>query len=55
MRLAAQLVSWLALLATVSLAVLFFADRLKLSQMQHWLLGVTVLWFISAPLWMGRR
>jgi hypothetical protein len=55
MRLAAQLVSWLALVGTVLLAALFFADRLTLSQMQNWLLGATVVWFVSAPLWMGRR
>jgi hypothetical protein len=55
MRLTAQLISWLALLATVSLAGLFFADRLTLPQMQAWLLSATVVWFISAPLWMGRK
>lgn len=55
MRLAAQLISWLALLATVLVAALFFADRLTLSQMQTVLLSATMVWFISAPPWMGRQ
>ncbi len=55
MRRLAQLISWGALLAILLLAALFFADQLTLPAMQRWLLGVAVLWFISTPVWMGRR
>jgi len=55
MRNIAQFVSLLALAATLLAATLFFADRITLSAMRSWLLGATVIWFISTPLWMGRK
>lgn len=50
-----QLLSALALLGTIVPPCLFFADRLTLPALMPWMLGATVLWFASAPLWMEHK
>lgn len=52
MKRTAQVLSAVALVATLAPAGLFFADHLSLAAMQQWLLGATVLWFLATPLWM---
>ena len=48
MKRLAQILSAVALVATLVPPCLFFADRMALEVMKHWLLGATVLWFIAA-------
>ena len=55
MKRIAEILSWLALVVTLAPACLFFADKLDLAQMQAWMLGGTVLWFIATPFWMEHK
>ena len=55
MMTAARVVSWLALAGTIGPAMLFFGGQVTLDQTQSWMLAATVLWFATAPVWMGRR
>jgi hypothetical protein len=55
MKKIAQMVSALALLGTVVPAVLFFNDTMDLSSVKTWMLIATVVWFISATLWMEHK
>jgi hypothetical protein len=54
MRVILQIVSWAALVATIVPSVLFLAGQMTLDQSKWALLAATVLWFVAAPLWMGR-
>lgn len=54
MRVILQIVSWAAILATIIPSILFLAGRMTLDQSKWWLLAATVVWFATAPLWMGR-
>lgn len=54
MRIVLQIVSWAALVATIVPPILFLAGRLTLDQSKWTLLLATVVWFATAPLWMGR-
>ncbi|MBI5387213.1 MAG: hypothetical protein HZA90_21305 [Verrucomicrobia bacterium] len=51
----AQILSAVALVATLLPACLFFADRLSLPAVQQWMLGATALWFVATPFWMEHR
>jgi hypothetical protein len=55
MKRIAQVLSGLALAATVIPPCLFFADELGLAATEQWLLGATVLWFAVTPFWMERK
>ncbi len=55
MRMLARTISWLALIGTILPPLLFFADRLNLSQVKLWMLVATVVWFAATPVWMDRR
>ena len=55
MKRVAQIISYLALAATLLPAVLFFADRLDLPAAKLWMLGAALVWFATAPLWMEHR
>lgn len=48
-------VSWLALVGTILPSFLFLAGLVELSTSKWLLLGATVAWFVTAPLWMGRQ
>lgn len=54
MRLVLQTISWVALLATIVPSLLFFVDKMGLTQMKLTMLLATVVWFVATPLWMGR-
>ncbi len=54
MRPILQIISWLALAATILPSILFLAGRIDLDQSKLWLLAATIVWFIATPLWMGR-
>ncbi len=55
MRLAAQIVSLIALAASIVPSILYFTDRMSLDRMKLVMLIATVVWFIATPLWMGRK
>lgn len=55
MKRIAQIISYLALAATLLPAVLFFTDKLALPQAKLWMLGGAVVWFAATPLWMEHK
>ncbi len=55
MKRAAQIVSYLALVATLLPAVLFFADKLELPAAKAWMLGAALVWFLATPFWMEHK
>ncbi len=52
MKKLAQLISVLALLATIVPPLLFFTDQLSLERTKAWMLGAMLLWYLSTPFWM---
>lgn len=52
MKMAARLISLVALVATIAPAIMFMADGISLGAAQSWMLAATVAWFATAPLWM---
>lgn len=52
-RIAAQLVSWLAIAGVVLPPVAFLLEKVELEDMKLALLISTIVWFIATPLWMG--
>lgn len=55
MKRVAQIISYLALAASLAPAVLFFADRIELAPAKNWMLAAAAVWFIATPLWMEHR
>jgi hypothetical protein len=55
MKRAAQIVSGLALVALLTSAFLFFADRLDLPSTQRGMMISTLVWFFTVPLWMKTK
>jgi len=55
MKRIAQLVSCLALAATLAPALLFFADKLELPAAQLCMLVAAAVWFVATPLWMEHK
>ena len=55
MKRVAQLVSCLALAATLLSAVLFFADEIELPVAKLWMLATALVWFVATPLWMEHK
>ena len=49
-----QLVSGLALLATIAPPVLFLGGALDAGTMKAWMAVATVAWFAATPAWMGK-
>jgi len=49
------IVSLLALAGTILPALLFLGGAMQLSQVKTWMLVATITWFVTAPLWMGRK
>lgn len=54
MRILIPLVSIIGLALVIVPACLYLADAVDKPRMQSLMLVGTVLWFVSAPLWMGR-
>ena len=50
----AEIISWLSLAMLVAAPVLFYAGRLTLQTGKTLMLIATVIWFVTAPCWMGR-
>jgi len=55
MKRVAQIISYLALAATLLPALLFFADKLELPVVKLWMLVATGVWFVATPLWMEHK
>jgi hypothetical protein len=55
MKRVAQLISALALLATILPPLLFFGDKLELSTVKGILLAAAVLWLVATPFWMEHK
>ena len=55
MKRIAQLISYLALAATLLPPLLFFADRIDLPATKACMLAAAVVWFIATPLWMEHK
>lgn len=55
MRRIAQLISWLALVATIGPPVMYLAGSLDLPTVKTTMLMATLVWFIATPVWMDRR
>jgi hypothetical protein len=55
MKRIAQLISCLALGATILPAVLFFTGNLELPAAKLWMLVAALVWFVATPLWMEHK
>ena len=55
MKRIAQIISYLALAATLLPAVLFFADQIELPLVKVWMLAAALVWFVATPLWMEHK
>ncbi len=55
MKRLAQIISYVALAATLLPPVLFFANRLDLSATKACMLVAAVVWFVATPLWMEHK
>lgn len=54
MKTLAQILSWIALVGTITPALFYLGGGLTLAALKTWMLASTVVWFVSVPLWMGR-
>lgn len=54
-RVAAQVVSWVALAGVIVPGLLYLAGSTELARVQGLMLISTVVWFIATPLWMERK
>jgi len=55
MVLVAKLISWISLIALIVPSVLFLAGRVELPQVKSIMLISTVVWFVTASLWMWHK
>jgi hypothetical protein len=55
MRSILQIISLLALIALTLPSVLFLADRLELDMVKWLMILATIVWFVTASLWMWKE
>ena len=55
MILAAKIISWISLIALIAPAILFLAGRMELDQVKMVMLISTIVWFVTAAMWMWRK
>ena len=55
MKRIAQGISWLALAGILASACMFYGRRLDQVEVNGWLLGFTVVWFVATPIWMEHQ
>lgn len=55
MRIALQIVSYIALALTIIPSVLFLKGAMDLERVKMVMLIMTLVWFAVTPLWMGRE
>jgi hypothetical protein len=54
MRTILQIISWLSLVALVGPSVLYLTGSMELDRVKIYMMGATVVWFVSASLWMWK-
>lgn len=55
MKIIAQIISWIALVGIIAPPVAFLSGSVPLDQVKLWMLIATVCWFVTVPIWMGRK
>jgi hypothetical protein len=56
MKMIAQILSWISLVVLIAPSVLFLAGKMSsLDQVKWVMLLATILWFVTAPLWMWKE
>ena len=55
MVLVVKLISWISLVAVIAPSVLFLTGRMELDQVKAIMLIATVIWFVTAAMWMWRK
>jgi hypothetical protein len=55
MKIVLQILSYTALAALILAALLYMGGTLSKPAMKAWMLVATLVWFGTAPLWMGKR
>jgi hypothetical protein len=55
MRRVLQIISWIALAATILPAILFLGEHISLDESKWAMLAATLVWFAVTPFWMGRQ
>lgn len=50
-----KVISWVALVGVILPGVLYLSGGIRLEAAKAWMIACTVLWFVTVPLWMGRR
>ena len=55
MRLVLQVISGIALVATLLPAVFYANGAMTLPSVKSWMLAATVAWFVTTPMWMDRK
>jgi thiosulfate reductase cytochrome b subunit len=55
MKITLQIISGLALVGTIGPALIYLAGAMDLDRVKGWMLFATVVWFVTVPLWMGRK
>ena len=55
MILIAKIISWISLIALIVPSIMFLAGRIELPQVKSMMLIATVVWFVSAYLWMWHK
>ncbi len=55
MKRIAQIISYLALAATLLPAVLFFTDEMELPRAKTCMLVAALVWFAATPFWMEHK
>ena len=53
MKIIAQIISWICLVVLIAPSVLYLAGKMTdLNQVKRLMLLATIVWFITAPVWM---
>jgi len=56
MKMIAQIISWISLVVLMVPSVLFLAGKMiSLDQVKWVMLLATILWFVTAPIWMWKE
>lgn len=55
MRLALQIISWLALAMTVLPSLVYLSGNILLDRVKWIMALATVVWFVVTPFWMGKK
>lgn len=55
MRVALQIISYIALAMAVIPSIVYFSGGMELERVKTLMLLATVVWFVVTPFWMGRK